>query len=71
MKNHTPRTYNEIKLMRMNLKQHLKHTEGQIKARTSLVYQDYKIMVKGEMVKNAALLIFKLLGKRLMHRFSR
>lgn len=65
------RTFTEIKLMRRNQQQHLKFTEDQIKARVNLVYQDYKLMLKGEVIKRSSFFLFRFLGKKLMHRFSR
>ncbi|MBV2245954.1 MAG: hypothetical protein KUL83_02230 [Lentimicrobium sp.] len=65
------KTFNEIKLMRLNQKQRLKYTEDQIKARLDLVYQNYKLQLKGELVKRGTFMIFNFLGKKIMHRFSR
>ncbi|MDY0342694.1 MAG: hypothetical protein RBR28_03920 [Lentimicrobium sp.] len=70
MENKHLKTFTEIKLMRYNHKQHLRYTEDQIKERVNLVYQDYKLKLKGEIIKRGTFMIFNFLGKKIMHRFS-
>ena len=67
----TAKTLTEIKLMRRNLQHELRFVEDKIKLHSGELVSDYKRMLIGTAMQQGALILLKIMSKKIVRRFTR